>query len=187
MRTMKNQVKTIFLLLMTAMMFVACNKQQSIQEYYVEKQENNNFIAIDLPASLIKLNENASQETRETLGTIKKLNVIAFKINDSNKKDFDAEFAQIKTILKGDRYNELMRMKHENYNIVINYEGSEEAVDEFILFASDKNQGFALARVLGNKMQPEKIMKMVNDFKSIDKDDAAFSQLTELFGGLDKK
>jgi hypothetical protein len=184
---MKNQIKTIFLMLMTAMMFVACNKQPSIQEYYVEKQENNNFIAIDLPASLIKLSENASQETKETLASIKKLNVLAFKITESNKNDYDAEFAQIKSILKEDRYNELMRMKHENYNIIINYEGSEDAVDEFILFASDNNQGFALARVLGDKMQPEKIIKMANDFKNIDKDDAAFSQLTELFGGLDIK
>lgn len=174
-------------MLMTAMMFVACNKQPSIQEYYVEKQENNNFIAIDLPASLIKLSENASQETRETLASIKKLNVLAFKITESNKNDYDAEYAQVKAILKGDQYNELMRMKHENYNIIINYEGSEEAVDEFILFAADNNQGFAVARVLGNKMQPEKIIKMANDFKNIDKDDAAFSQLTELFGGLDIK
>ena len=107
---MKNQVKTIFLMLLTASIFMACNKQPSIQEYYVEKQENNNFIAIDLPASLLKLGDNASADTKETLATIKKLNVIAFKITEDNKDDFDAEYAQIKAILKGDQYNELMRM-----------------------------------------------------------------------------
>ena len=181
---MKNQIKTIFLLLLTAAIFTACNKQPSIQEYYVEKQENNNFIAIDLPASLIKLGDEASQETKETLATIKKLNVIAFQINEDNKNDYDAEFAQIKAILKGNQYNELMRMKHENINIIINYEGSEDAVDEFILFASDKEKGFALARVLGDKMQPDKIIKMAEDFQNIDHDDAAFSQLTELFEGV---
>lgn len=178
---MKNQVKTIFLMLLTASIFMACNKQPSIQEYYVEKQENNNFIAIDLPASLLKLGDNASEDTKETLATIKKLNVIAFKVNEDNKDDFDAEYTQIKAILKGDQYNELMRMKHENINIIINYEGSEDAVDEFILFASDRDKGFAVARVLGDKMQPEKIMKMAENFKNIDQDDAAFSQITELF------
>jgi hypothetical protein len=184
---MKNQIKTIFLMLLTATIFMACNKQPSIQEYYVEKQENNNFIAIDLPASLLKMGDNASEETKETLATIKKLNVIAFKITEDNKNDFDAEYAQIKTILKSDKYNELMRMKHENINIIINYEGSEDAVDEFILFASDRDKGFALARVLGDKMQPEKIIKMANDFKNIDKDDAAFAQITDLFEDINIK
>ncbi len=44
-----------------------------------------------------------------------------------------------------------------------------------------------LARVLGNKMQPEKIMKMAEDFKNIDKEEAgdALAQITELFGDLD--
>jgi hypothetical protein len=181
---MKNQIKTISLMLFTAIMFMACNKQPSIQEYYVEKQQNDNFIAIDLPASLLKLDENASEETKETLNTIKKLNVLAFKVTEANKKDFDGEYAQVKTILKGKKYNELMRMKHENINIIINYEGNEDAVDEFILFASDKDQGFALARVLGDKMQPEKIIKMANDFKNIDKDDAAFAQIADIFGEI---
>ena len=94
---------------------------------------------------------------------------------------YKTEYAQIKEILKNDSYNELMRMKHENINIIINYEGSEDAVDEFILFASDRDKGFAVARVLGDKMQPEKIIKMAEDFKNIDQDDAAFSQITELF------
>lgn len=181
---MKNQIKSISLILLTAILFVACNQQPSIQEYYVEKQENDNFIAIDLPASLLKMDENASEETKETMATIKKLNVLAFKINETNEKDYEGEYAQVKAILKGKKYNELMRMKHENINIIINYEGNEDAIDEFILFASDKDQGFALARILGDKMQPEKIIKMANDFKNIDKDDAAFAQLAEIFGEI---
>jgi hypothetical protein len=80
-----------------------------------------------------------------------------------------------------------MRMKHENINIVINYQGSDDAINEFILFASDNSKGFALARVLGNKMQPEKIMKMAEDFKNIDKEGAgdALAQLSDLFGDID--
>ena len=95
-------------MLFTAIMFMACNNQPSIQEYYVEKQQNDNFIALDLPASLLKLDENASKETKETLNTIKKLNVLAFKVTEANKKDFDGEYAQVKTILKGKKYNELI-------------------------------------------------------------------------------
>ena len=67
---------------------------------------------------------------------------------------------------------------------MINYQGEDDAIDEFLLLASDNDKGFALARVLGDKMQPEKIMKMAEDFNNIDKGGAgeALSQLSELFG-----
>jgi hypothetical protein len=182
---MKNKINTSFLLILAAILFMACDKQQSVQEYYVEKQDNGNFIAIDLPASIIKLSENASEETKETLGSIKKLNILAFQINDENEADYETEYANIKEILKGDQYNELMRMKHENFNIVINYQGEDDAVDEFLLFASDRKQGFALARILGDNMQPAKIMKLANDMKGLDEDGEGLSELTNLFKGLD--
>lgn len=185
---MKNTIKTLSILFFAALLFAACNKQPTVQQYYVEKQENDNFIAIDLPASLLKVGDAASEETKATMATIKKLNVLAFKITESNKEAFKTEYAQVKEILKSDNYNELMRMKHDNINIVINYQGNDDAIDEFVLFASDNSKGFALARVLGNKMQPEKIMKMAQDFKNIDKEGAgdALSQLADLFGDIDK-
>ena len=77
-----------------------------------------------------------------------------------------------------------MRMKHENFNIVINYQGEDDAVDEFLLFASDRKQGFALARILGDNMQPAKIMKLANDMKGLDEDGEGISELTNLFKGV---
>lgn len=181
---MKNSIKKLSLVLLAAFVLVACNNQPTIQEYYVKKQENDNFIAIDLPASLLKVEDGASDETKKTMSTIKKLNILAFKVTESNAAEFKTELAQVKSILKGDQYSELMRMKHEGINIVINYQGEDDAIDEFLLLASDNDKGFALARVLGDKMQPEKIMKMAEDFNNIDKGGAgeALSQLSELFG-----
>lgn len=178
---MTKSVLTLFALVL----LVACDNQKSVQQYYVEKQENNSFIAIDLPASIVKLDEGASEETKATLKTIKKLNVIAFKVDDSNRAEYEKEYAEVREILKSDKYNELMRMKHEGVNIVINYEGSDDAVDEFILLASDNNRGFALARVLGDKMQPAQIVKMAEDMKNIDADGSALAELGELFGDFD--
>ena len=181
---MENTIKKFSLLLFATMILLACNKQPTVQEYYVEKQGNNNFMVIDLPASLLKVEDGASDETKKTMATIKKLNILAFKVNETNEAEFKSELAQVKSILKGDKYNELMRMKHEGINIVINYQGEDDAVDEFLLFASHSDKGFALARVLGDKMQPEKIMKMAKDFENIDKEGAgdALSQLSDLFG-----
>ena len=183
---MENTIKKFSLLLFATMILLACNKQPTVQEYYVEKQGNNNFMVIDLPASLLKVEDGASEETKKTMATIKKLNILAFKVNETNESEFKSELAQVKSILKGDKYNELMRMKHEGINIVINYQGEDDAVDEFLLFASHSDKGFALARVLGDKMQPEKIMKMAKDFENIDKEGAgdALSQLTDMFGDV---
>ena len=181
---MKNSIKALSIAILGLVMLAACNNQKTIQEYYVEKQESNDFIAIDLPASIVDVSENASEETKETLKTIKKLNVLAFKLDEDNRAEFDKEQMEVKQILKGDRYNELMRMKHEGMNIVINYQGSDEAVDEFILFASDDSKGFALARVLGDKMEPAKIMKMAEDMKNLDADSSALAELGEIFSDM---
>ncbi len=181
---MKKSIKTLSIAILGMVMLLSCNNQKTIQEYYVEKQESNDFIAIDLPASIVDVSESASEETKATMKTIKKLNVLAFKLDDENRAEFEKEQAEVKQILKNDRYNELVRMKHEGMNIVINYQGSDEAVDEFILFASDDSKGFALARVLGDKMEPAKIMKMAEDMKNLDADSSALAELGELFSGM---
>ena len=183
---MKNTIKKLSFIILAMLVLVACNKQRTVQEYYVQKQESDNFISIDLPASLLKVEEGASEETKKTMATIKKLNILAFKVNETNAAEFKTELAEVKSILKGDNYTELMRMKHEGINIVINYQGTDDAIDEFLLLASNNEKGFALARILGDKMQPEKIMKMAEDFKNIDKEGAgdALSQLSDLFGDV---
>ena len=183
---MKNTIKKLSFIILATLVLVACNKQRTVQEYYVQKQESDNFISIDLPASLLKVEEGASEETKKTMATIKKLNILAFKVNETNAAEFKTELAEVKSILKGDNYTELMRMKHEGINIVINYQGTDDAIYEFLLLASNNEKGFALARILGDKMQPEKIMKMAEDFKNIDKEGAgdALSQLSDLFGDV---
>ncbi len=181
---MRKSTKALGIAILGLVMLVACDNQKSIQEYYVEKQESNDFIAIDLPASIIDVSEEASEETRATMKTIKKLNVLAFKLDESNQAQYEKEKAEVKQILKSDKYNELMRMKHEGMNIVINFQGSDEAVDEFILFASDNSKGFALARVLGDKMEPAKIMKMAEDMKNLDADGAALAELGDMFSDM---
>lgn len=169
-------------MLFSVVMFVSCNRQQSIQEYYVEKQETDNFIAIDLPASIIKLGEEVSPETRETMSTIRKLNILALKVDDTNREQFDKEYATVREILTGDKYNELLRVRHENIQVQIKYQGDEDTVDEFIMFAADKEKGFALARVLGDHMRPERIMKMTQDLKNMDANEDALAQIGELLG-----
>lgn len=166
---------------------ISCNSEQSMQKYYVDNQNNDNFISLDVPSSMISLGDSVSIDTKETMKSIKKLNVLAFKINDSNKDAFLTEVKKVKEILKNDKYNELIRMKHKNANIMVKFLGNEEAVDEFIFFASDNEKGFALARVLGNKMNPEKILKMTKDLNNMQAKDEILAQFKGILGDFESK
>jgi len=173
--------------LVVLMVLISCKGEPSLQKYYVDNQDNDNFISLDVSASMVDLGDSVSDETKETMQTIKKLNVLAFKLTDGNKEAFASELKKVKSILKNDRYNELIRMKHKNAHIMVKFLGKDDAVNEFILFASDNNKGFALARVLGNQMDPEKIIKMSKDLKNIDTDGQAFSKIKGLFGAFEGK
>ncbi len=164
--------------------FTSCNKEQSLQEYYIEKQQTNEFISFDIPASIIELNEDASKESKEAMSSLKKFNLLAFEKSDSNNDVYTLEKEKVKFILKNKKYQELMRVKHENANIIIKYLGTDEEIDEIIVFASDNEKGFAIARVIGDNMKPEKIIKLIKNIDKVDKDNPAFSQLKSLFGSI---
>ena len=184
---MKKINNYLALVLATLVVMISCKGEPSLQKYYVDNQDNDNFISLDVPSSMIDLGDNVSDETKETIQTIKKLNVLAFKLTDSNKDAYASELKKVKSILKDDSYSELIRMKHKNAHIMVKFLGKDDAVNEFILFASDNSKGFALARVLGNQMDPEKIIKMSKDLKNIDTDGDAFSQIKGLFGEFEGK
>ncbi len=181
---MKKIYQLIGFLSLTLLFFTACNEEQSLQEYMVENQENSNFLSLDIPASVLQLNEDAPVESKETLSTLKKLNVIAFKINDANKDEYNSELQKVKAILKNDKFTELVRMKHDKVSIQVKYLGTEDAIEEIILFASEQSKGFALARVLGNKMQADKMMQLVQNMGQMKKDNPVFSQIEGLLGEI---
>ena len=181
---MKN-IKAIFIYTLTlTVLVVSCNSEASLQQYYVEKQSNDNFIAIDLPSSLLSLNESVSEESQKTLSTLKKLNILAFKLTADNSEDFKRESKEIKEVLSNKKFNDLMRGKHENISFSIKYLGDEDSIDEIVLFASENSKGFIVARILGDGMQPAKIMKLVNDIEKIDTDNPPFALIEELFGDI---
>ena len=177
---MKNKISIFFYTLLISVFITSCSSEQSLQKYYVEKQNNDNFIAVDLPASLINMNENISEESKETLKSLKKLNILAFKINDTNSADFVNEYETIKNILSNKDFNDLMRAKHENISFTIKYLGDEESIDEVVLLASEKTKGFLIARILGDDMKLGEIMKLLNEVDNFDSNNDAFAQIGDL-------
>ncbi len=164
-------------LITIAIASISCGSEASLQKYYIDSQDNKNFISVDVPASILTLQEDAEPEVKEAYNSLKKMNVLAFTKNDTNAAEFTIEKEKVKKILKNSKFTELFRMKDKGRTLVVKYEGDDSSMDEVIVYASDKEQGFALVRILGDKMTAEKIMKLGESIKDIDSDNFGLKQL----------
>jgi len=171
------KILNYIVILAIGIMSVACGSEASLQKYYIDNQDNKNFLSIDIPASIISLKDDVSPEAAEAYKSLKKMNVLAFKKNDSNGAEYEAEKKKVKVILKNDNFIELMRMNDKGRNVVVKYLGDDDAIDELIVYAADKTQGFALVRVLGDNMKPEQIAKLVQSIQDVDGGNNALKQL----------
>ena len=144
----------------------ACDNGKSLQKYYVENQEDSDFLALDVPTSMFTNSESLEAEERATMESIKKINVLALK-KDDNPEKFEEEKSKLNEIFKDDKYQLLMKYGGGDRKAALYFTGEEDAIDEIIVFGYDNTQGLGVARVLGEDMNPEKIMKMM---RSLDKD-----------------
>ncbi|MDO9276131.1 MAG: DUF4252 domain-containing protein [Lutibacter sp.] len=181
---MKTFLKISMIVFVTAIFTISCDTKPSLQKYYVDSKENNAFISVDLPANIIELkDENVSEEVKNTLKTIKKVNFLALQINETNQELYNTEKEKVKEILKNPMYKQLIRMNTGNGNVTVNYLGEEDAIDEVVIFGSDKLRGFALVRVIGENMNPTNILSMAQEIK-LDGNSQQLKQLSGLLGGI---
>jgi len=179
---MKQTVKHIVFIFITALLLVSCNDGVTLQRYFVDHQESENFTAIDLPVSIVKLDESKLTETqKKAYSSVKRLNFLGYRYNESNLENFNAELAKVKTILKDKKYNDLIEFNDKNVKVNIKYLGDDEVADEFIVFASSKEMGFGIVRVLGDDMSPEKIMTLADAMRNSDIDESQFSGIIDFF------
>lgn len=154
---------TAILVLLT---FVSCNSEPSLQKYFVENTDKKDFIALDVSPSILNLDSTKlSAEQKEAINSFDKMNILAFKANDKNQAQFEAERNKVKAILKDPKYQELMKVGSGKDGASISYVGSDENIKEFIVFANRKENGFAVVRVLGNNMNPNNIMTLMSVLK----------------------
>ncbi len=146
--------------------FVSCNSEPSLQKYFVENTDKKDFIALDVSPTILNLDSTKlSAEQKEAINSFDKMNILAFKANDKNQVQFEAERNKVKAILKDPKYQELMKVGSGKDGASISYVGSDENIKEFIVFANRKENGFAVVRVLGNNMNPNSIMTLMSVLK----------------------
>lgn len=177
---MKSFIKITGFIVALAITFIACDSKPSLQKYFVDSKENDAFMSVDLPASVLQLKtEDVSEDIKKTLQTIKKVNFLALQITDLNGDLYTSEKEKVKQILKNPKYKQLMRMTMGKANVSINYLGEEDSIDEVIFFGAESEKGFAIVRVIGEKMNPSEIMKMLQEIK-VDGDSSEMKQLEGL-------
>jgi Domain of unknown function (DUF4252) len=161
--------RLIFLSLCFCVLLAGCESKPTLQKYFVENTENKNFMAFDLSPTILNIKETKlSAEQKQALQSFDKMNILAFKVNEQNKAQFETECDKVKTLLKDEQYQQLMKYGSGSEGASVSFVGDDEHIDEFVLFANRKDSGFAVIRILGDDMNPTGILEMMSILKTSD-------------------
>ena len=161
---------------------ISCNSKPSLEKYFVENSENKDFILLDISPSILNIDKTKlTVEQNEALHSFEKMNILAFKRNATNSTQFEAERIKVNAILKDDKYQQLMKFGSGKDGASVSFVGTDDHIEEFVLFANKKENGFAVVRILGKDMSPTNIMTIVSVLKSSDIDLEQLKPLQEMF------
>src|SRR5690606_7562713 len=157
-------MKRVSLLFWTACLVLtsACSNEASLQRYFVDKLDDKDFVSLDFaPGSLIENANLLSEESQKTLKTVKKINFLALQKEKTTLEKWNTEKATIATILKQEKYKNLVKYGSKNQGFALYFTGQEEAIEEVVVYGSSDKNGLGLVRVLGNQMNPSAILQLV--------------------------
>lgn len=181
---MKNKIKNGIIAFVALVALAACSSTQSLQEYYVDNTENPNFLFFDVPASILNMEKADLTETqRVALSSLKKLNILAFKKTTENSGEYKIEKTNVNAILDRGEYTELMKMNTDYGRATVKYKGTEDAIDEVIIFGDNKDKGFALVRVLGDDMNPAHFVQLLQAIQKSDYKGEGLGEIAKLLKG----
>lgn len=175
-------IKYILGIGLAALTLFSCSNKESLQRYIVDRQDDDSFLKIDIAASLLQTDSaNLSQEEKDILKTIKKINVVAYPIEEGNVVAYEVKMQVLKTILDQDRYKTLMKYGSNKEGATLKYVGLEDAIDEIIVFVRDDKKGFALFRLLGDNMRPEQMIKLMTAIEKGNLDISKLNSIGKIF------
>jgi hypothetical protein len=147
----------------------------------VENTENKNFIALDVSSNILNIDKSKlSIEQVEAIQSFDKMNILAFKLDAENKSQFEIERKKVTTILKDKKYQQLMKFGKGKEGGSVSYVGTDDHIEEFILFANKNDTGFAVIRILGKDMNPTHIMNIISVLQTSNIDMEQLKPLIEI-------
>ncbi|AEH01866.1 DUF4252 domain-containing protein [Lacinutrix sp. 5H-3-7-4] len=179
---MNTKFKTILAVFFLTLALVSCKDEKSIQTYVVEHQDKPEFLSLDLSPKMIDVSKIELDEDQEKVyNSFKKVNIIAYKAIDGNQEQYTQELEKAKAVFKNEKYNELMEFSDNGMKFRVNTIGDNDTVDEFLVLASSSDLGFAVVRVLGDDMQPEKLYKLISQMQNADVDESQLQKVMDYF------
>ncbi|WP_432671565.1 DUF4252 domain-containing protein [Flavobacterium sp. SM2513] len=152
----------IFLLSFACLLLVNCNSKPSLQKYFVSHSEDSNFISVDISPSILNIDKKLlSDEEQRALRSFDKMNILAFELHERNNSVYETEKETVQKILDAENYNLLMKYGSGKQGVAVSYLGTDEKVDEIVVFAKSAETGFAVVRILGNEMTPTDMMHLI--------------------------
>jgi hypothetical protein len=159
--------RIFFLIAIVSFLFSSCNNEPSLQKYFVEKTDNKNFVVLDLSPKMLNIDSiKLTSEENAALKSFEKVNILAFKLDKSNKSEFETEKVKVGEILKEEKYQQLMKFGSGKNGASVSFIGDTEHIDEFVFYANNKENGFAIVRVLGKDMNPTGIFTLMSVLKN---------------------
>lgn len=148
------------------LVLVGCGSTPSLQEYYVSKSEDPNFLVIDIPTSILGIDKNnLTDEEIEALNSFHKINILMFRRTETNAKQFPQELAAVRSIIDATNFDPLLVMSDRQYSGKLLLQGTIEKPNEIVFFGSAADEGFLLARLIGRNMEVEKAVLLGNIIK----------------------
>lgn len=180
---MNTSIKNSMMSLFVVAVLTSCNHGETLQGYYVNNQEAPNFISIDIPTSFVNIDETTLTEgQKEAYESIDKLNMLGYMLTDDNVEEYKAELTKVQNILKDEKYEELFRGGNStDGKIIVKYIGTDTSIDELIIFGSANGKGFAIIRVLGDNMEPAKIMLLADVVQNATSEENIVAEIMNFF------
>lgn len=179
---MKRIFNYVAFTLLIGAIFTSCNSDPTLQRYFVDSQESANFISQDVPLSMVKIDDSQfTEDQKEAYNSVKRLNFLGYRANESNVEELEAEVAIVKEILSDAKYQDLMEFSDKGNKIVVKYLGDDDEADEVIIFGSAKELGFGVVRVLGDDMSPDKMVTLVSALKDANVDESNVQDIMNFF------
>ncbi|MDI9256659.1 MULTISPECIES: DUF4252 domain-containing protein [Flavobacterium] len=171
----------LWIAILVSLILSGCDSKTSLQRYFVDRSENKDFVVFDVSPGIINVDKTKlSAEQKEALASFDKMNILAFKTNKTNGAEYDAESKKLTELLKDEQYQQLMKVGSGKDGASVSFVGSEDNINEFVLFAKRKESGFVVVRILGDDMNPNNILNMISVLKSADIDSTQLEPLKAL-------
>lgn len=150
-------------------LLTSCKNEETLQQYYVSHQDSEGFVTTSIPKTIAGIDANQlSSESANAYNSIKKVNILALPLTDENKGIFDEESKRLEDILTNDKYELLVSHNSNGTKIKMMYDGTQQAIDEIIIYGKSPEMGMGVARVLGDDMNLGEIMKMMKELENQD-------------------